>query len=286
MTRTPFKPALRWKLIAMFVIPLLAYSLYAGVMYQKQLQILFPGASAQHHEFNQPLPPYAREIEVPVSFGRARFVYLAAESTPAGAAIIFAHGNFDRAVDFVEPLRPLAERGIAIVSLEYPGYDGADGTPTFDQLNESADAAYDWLARESGVEAPRIVGVGYSMGGGIIAELTRHRRLDGLVLLSTYTSIADMANRFALPTLLVRLPFDNLERVRGFAGPVLVQHGRNDTVIPFSYGERLAIAAHATFLPMACGHADCRFAETIFASALPEWLIAQHLLAAPGRAGY
>ena len=262
----------------MFAIPLVVYTLYAAVMYQKQLQILFPGASTQHHPFNRTLPSYAREVEVPVSFGKARFIFLPSETTMATTAVIFAHGNFDRASDFAEPLHALSKRGVAVVSLEYPGYDGADGSPTFDELNESAIAVYDWLARECAADRPALVGVGYSMGGGIIAELTRHRPLDGLALLSTYTSIADMANRFALPTSLVRLPFDTLARVESFSGPVFVQHGLKDSVIPFRYGLRLATAAHATFIPMSCGHADCDFGATIFPNALPDWLIAQRLL--------
>jgi pimeloyl-ACP methyl ester carboxylesterase len=269
---------LRRTLTTMFALPLLVYTLYATVMYQKQLQILFPGASDQHHVFNQTLPAYAQEIEVPVSFGKARFIFLRSETGKTATAMIFAHGNFDRASDFVEPLHALSKRGVAVVSLEYPGYDGADGAPTFDDLNESASAAYDWLAHECAADTPPVVGVGYSMGGGIIAELTRHRSLDGLALLSTYTSIADMANRFALPTLLVRLPFDTLARVESFGGPVFVQHGQKDSVIPFRYGVRLAAAAHATFVPMPCGHADCNFATTVFANALPDWLIAHRLL--------
>ena len=277
MTKKPSQ-RVRRILTAMIAIPLLVYTLYATVMYQKQLQILFPGASTQHHPFNQALPPFAREVEVPVSFGKARFIFLPGETTHVTTAVIFAHGNFDRASDFAEPLRALSKLGVAAVSLEYPGYDGADGSPTFDELNESAIAAYDWLAHEYAADAPAMVGVGYSMGGGIIAELTRHRPLDGLALLSTYTSIADMANRFALPTALVRLPFDTLARVESFSGPIFVQHGQNDSVIPFRYGVRLATAAHASFFPMLCGHADCNFAATIFPNALPEWMVAHRLL--------
>jgi len=267
-------------LFVLFTIPVAVYALYAGVMYNRQLQFLFPGTTEQHHPFIAKLPEGDEEVEVPVSFGNARFVYLHARGTTKSPAIVFAHGNFDRATDFVAGLTPLAESGFAVVSLEYPGYDGADGKPSFESLNETATAAYDWLARRPEIDATRIVGVGYSMGGGMIGELSKRRPLAALALLSTYSSIADMANRFALPSALVRIPFDNAARVAEFKGPIFIQHGRLDTVIPFRYGEKLVAASgnRATFLPMNCGHADCDFAKTIFRSTLGDWLRAQHVV--------
>ncbi len=267
-------------LFVLFAIPVAVYALYAGVMYNRQLQFLFPGTTEQHHPFITKLPEGAEEVEVPTSFGKARFVYLHAHGATKSPAIIFAHGNFDRATDFVEGLAPLAEHGIAVASLEYPGYDGADGKPSFDSLSEAATVAYDWLAQRPEIDATRMVGVGYSMGGGMIGELSKRRPLAALALLSTYTSIADMANRFALPSVLVRIPFDNAARVAEFKGPVLIQHGRRDTVIPFRYGEKLAAIAgnRGTFLPMDCGHAGCDFAKTIFRSTLYDWLRAQHVV--------
>ncbi len=264
----------------LIAIPVVVYAIYAGAMYDRQLQLLFPGTTEQHHPYLTTLPPDVEEVEVPVSFGKARFVYLHASGAAKTPAIVFAHGNFDRAADFVDGLKALAERGIAVASIEYPGYDGADGKPTFDSLNETASAVFDNLAQRPEIDATHIVGVGYSMGGGIIAELSRRRPLAALVLLSTYTSIADMANRFALPSLLVRIPFDNAARVADFKGPILIQHGRADNVIPFVYGERLAAASQgrATFLPMDCGHASCDFAHTIFHDTLYDWLRAQHVI--------
>ena len=269
------------KILAVLIaVPVVLYAIYAGVMYDRQLQFLFPGTTEQHHPYLTRLPPDVEEVEVPASYGNARFVYLHARGAAKAPAVIFAHGNFDRAADFVDGLKALADRGIAVASIEYPGYDGADGKPTFDSLNEAATAVFDELAKRAEIDAARIIGVGYSMGGGIIAELSRRRPLAALVLLSTYTSIADMANRFALPSLLVRIPFDNAARVAEFKGPILIQHGRTDSVIPFAYGEKLVAASHgrATFLPMDCGHASCDFARTIFHTTLYDWLRAQHVI--------
>lgn len=264
----------RKRIVMAILIPVLVYALYAGVMYGGQLSILFPGASSRHHAFQGALPPNAALVEIPVSFGKLRAIYLRSPSvaTP-GPAIIFAHGNFDRARDYAQVFQPLVERGIAVLALEYPGYDGADGRPDANTLGEAASSAYDWLARQPQVDPARIVGMGYSMGGGVIAELSRHRALCALALLSTYTSIADVAHRYGLPSFLARLPYDNVARVRAFAGPVFIEHGRRDRLIPFVSAQILAHAAtHATFVALDCGHDTCDFAKTVFASRLPAWL--------------
>src|SRR5579864_6655635 len=91
-------------LIVLFAIPVVVYAMYAAVMYERQLQILFPGTTEQHHPYVTKLPADVDEIEVPVSFGKARFVYMHAHGAAKTPAIIFAHGNFDRAADFVDGL--------------------------------------------------------------------------------------------------------------------------------------------------------------------------------------
>jgi fermentation-respiration switch protein FrsA (DUF1100 family) len=56
----------------------------------------------------------------------------------------------------------------------------------------------------------------------------------------------------------MRDPFDNLKVIAAFGGPVLVIHGRNDEIIPFSHGAALSKAAQkATMVAYDCGHNDC-----------------------------
>ena len=49
-----------------------------------------------------------------------------------------------------------------------------------------------------------------------------------LVLALTYTSIEAIAHRFMLPGFLVRYPFDNMARVREYAGPIFFEHGNGN----------------------------------------------------------
>ena len=120
-------------------------------------------------------------------------------------------------------------------------------------------AAWDLLvAMPEEVDSTRIIAFGRSVGGGAAGSLSRQRPLAALILSSAFTGVRALARRYFLPGFLVRHHFDNEEAVRAFQGPVLVQHGTEDTTIPFSHGERLAAAATAgRLLSYDCGHNDC-----------------------------
>jgi fermentation-respiration switch protein FrsA (DUF1100 family) len=117
------------------------------------------------------------------------------------------------------------------------------------------DAAYDRIAADPRVDRTRIIGFGQSLGGGAICLLSRDRPLRALILQSTFTSLDIFATGHWAPAFLLRDHFDNLSAVRQFHGPVLVIHGRDDSLIPWEQGKRLAAAsADSTFHLYNCGH--------------------------------
>ena len=105
------------------------------------------------------------------------------------------------------------------------------------------------------VDQGRMVGYGFSLGGGAICALARERHLAALILQSTFTSLRIFAHRYVMPEFLIRDPFDNASALRRFPGPVLVLHGLADEVIPWQEGQKLAMtAARGTLRLYACGH--------------------------------
>src|SRR5262249_22819323 len=145
----------RHKLI--LLVPAIAYAVYAGVMYAGQMRLFFPGASDQHHEFRGRLHAGAALVEIPASFGKVRAIYTpSVDAKLSSPVILFMHGNFDRAQDYGSTFQRLAERGVGVLALEFPGYDGAEGAPDFETLSEATTAAYDWLSARPDVDAARI----------------------------------------------------------------------------------------------------------------------------------
>ena len=265
-----------------FAFPLLIlYPLYAGVMFHKQEQILFPAATDKHYPIAVAPPKTGELVEIPAAFGKVRMFYQpAANSSVLTPVILYTHGNFECMEDSFALVRPLVEAGISVLQLEFPGFCGADGDPSFANIVVSENLAYDWLAKQPEVDKARIVAMGYSIGGGVASELTRHRSVSALILLSTYTSIEDMAHRYFLPGFLVRYPFDNETRLRSYTGPVFLEHGKHDQVIPFAMGQKLArIKPDSEFVQLDCGHDDCHFDRNLFSTRLLGWLTVKGILA-------
>src|SRR5437867_1298516 len=82
------------------------------------------------------------------------------------------------------------------------------------------------------------------LGGAVSIEVAIRRRCVAVAVVSTFTSLADVARWHYGP--LGRLAgerFDSLARMPRVSAPVLVAHGDRDEIVPFELGERLFGAA-------------------------------------------
>jgi pimeloyl-ACP methyl ester carboxylesterase len=256
----------------------LLYAGYAAVMYGHQRSLLFPIAQDARHAFAGKLPDQAELIELPVSYGHARAVLLRGAMKHA-PAVVFTHGNAETVDELVGSFEPIRALGVHVMLLEYPGYAGADGAPSRGSIDEASAAAFDWLARRPEVDAQRIVAMGVSLGGAPAAQLTQLRPVRALVLLSTFTAVADFAADYGLPGFLARDDYDSAQRLREFGGAVFLAHGRADSIIPFTQGETLVRASRNGELhAFDCGHNDCPYRDAAFAQMLGRFLAAHGVL--------
>jgi hypothetical protein len=265
-----------WNTFAAFAA---IYCSYAGLMFWRQRDLMYPGAAQAH----APLVAWgegAKPVTMPASFGLARALFLPAFGTSGKApAVIFMHGNNQHIDQFGSAFDGVRRLGVHVLLLEYPGYAGSPGEPTFGSLREAATLAFDWLLRREGVDIARIIAMGGSLGGGPACQLTADRPVKALVLMSTFADAGQFARERWLPSLLVLDRFDNLSRVREFAGPVLVLHGRRDDVIPFASGEALARSARlATFVALDCGHENCPYLGPPFVGTFERFLLEHGVL--------
>jgi uncharacterized protein len=237
---------------------LLAVALYAGFLcwlYLEQGSLIYPG-TAIRAEPAAPRPPGSelRRVAIPAANVETLFLPAPAADT-SQPAVIFAHGNGELIDYWVTALHGFQERGIGVLLVEYPGYGRSTGWPSEKSIRAAMDAAYDQLAADPRIDHTRIFGFGQSLGGGAICLLARDRPLRALILQSTFTSLDIFTARYGAPPFLLHDHFDSLASVRSFVGPVLVIHGRNDELIPWTQGQRLAAAAaRSTFRLYDCGH--------------------------------
>jgi hypothetical protein len=172
--------------------------------------------------------------------------------------VIFAHGNAELIDFWPEYLRPLSRNGIHLLLVEYPGYGRSKGRPSEKSITRVFAAAYDQLVARNTVDPGSIILFGRSIGGGAICSLAKARPSAGLILLSTFTSIRSFAPRYGLFPFMIRDPMDNLEVLKKYPRPVLILHGKQDELIPFSHAKTLVSASRNTrLIAYDCGHNDC-----------------------------
>lgn len=161
-------------------------------------------------------------------------VYLS--NPEAEYTILFSHGNAEDLGTCVEYLQEVSKRGYNVLAYDYAGYGTSEGKPTEKDTYEDISAAYEYLTGEARVRAERVILLGRSIGSGPTVWLATQRPVGGMILEGAFTSIV----RVGLGAKI--LPFDyydNLARIGDVHCPVLMIHGRQDRVIPFTHGQTL-----------------------------------------------
>ena len=159
-----------------------------------------------------------------------------------GPLVIFAHGNGEIIDHWPAKLQPYRDRGMSVLLVEYRGYGRSAGDPSEAEIVEDAVRFYDLAVARADVDPTRVVMHGRSLGGGVVCGLARERPPAALILQSTFTSIPDASPWWAWSALALD-PFDNLAVVTEVDAPILIMHGRADTLIPVAHAERLHAAA-------------------------------------------
>jgi uncharacterized protein len=238
----------------------IAASAWAIAVYLLQRPMLFPIPPLSYAAPDAWRSAGGEQIWLETSSGRVEAWLLPATenaNTPR-PIVIYAHGNGELIDFWPDEFAVLRAAGLAVLLVEYPGYGRSQGAPSEKSIREAFVAAFDWAIASHRFDAERIVGYGRSLGGGAITRLAEQRGLRALVLESSFTSVADIARRFGVPRFMARDPFDSRTVVSAFRGPILLMHGRSDTVIPVEHSRELAKAnPRAELHEFDCGHNDC-----------------------------
>ncbi|MGF1535894.1 MAG: alpha/beta hydrolase [Elainellaceae cyanobacterium] len=212
------------------------------------------------------------EVWIPIASGANSVLYgwwIPAE-TPRGV-ILFLHGNASSVGDNVERAARFNRLGFTALMVDYRGYGLSKGLyPSEPQVYEDADAIWQYLTDQRGVDPSAIMIYGHSLGGAIAIELAaRHPESGCLVVESSFTSIQDMAARnpflgiFPIQRLLSQ-KFCSLEKVSSLKMPKIFIHGERDNIVPSTMSRRLyqeAAEPKALMVDASAGHEN--FAEVV-----------------------
>ena len=193
--------------------------------------------------FPAPSPTYGEALPglvmIPGEDGR-RFAAVYRPNPQAKHLILYFHGNGEDLGSATRQIEERAAHGFAVLAVDYPGYGLTGDAPSESGVYAAAAAAYRYATGPLGWPKERVIVNGFSLGGAAAAWLAAREQVGGLVLQSTFVS----AYRVKLDAPLVlgdRMP--NLKRLARVRCPVLVVHGLDDGMIPWTHGRRLYEAA-------------------------------------------
>ena len=165
---------------------------------------------------------------------------------PNKKTILFFHGNAGELGARTYKLNKFNDLDLNFLIISWRGFSGNNGKPTEQGLYKDAQKAVEWLEKK-GINKKDIILYGESLGTGIAVELATKNEYSGIILESPYTSMIDMGKRFYpfLPiSILQKDKYNSLKKLSMIKSPILVLHGKSDTLVPFYMGKKIYDAAN------------------------------------------
>jgi uncharacterized protein len=173
-------------------------------------------------------------------------------------ALLYLHGARWNLTGHLFRLEQLRAFGFSVLAIDYRGFGQSDGgLPSEHTVYQDAQVAWQHLAKLQPDPAQRFI-YGHSLGGAVAIDLAERLRsasaafkrsalAGGLIIESSFTSLADMARSFSyrwLPLqLLVSQKFDSIGKIARVGMPVLIVHGLKDRYVTPRFSEMLYAAA-------------------------------------------
>jgi pimeloyl-ACP methyl ester carboxylesterase len=222
--------------ITILVIVVLAFPL---LMYLMQDQLLFypqPLSDVQRVSIKHRYPQ-VEEIVLEENGNRLQAWHV--KGAPDKPLVIYFGGNAEDVSWMIEDARSRVP-GTGWLLVSYPGYGGSEGSPSEAAITADALRWYDHAVKQLG--ATKVIAFGRSLGSGAAVFLASERKISSVVLISPFDSLVEVAKHHYpyLPVrLMLRHPFDSIDRAPKLAMPLLCIAAAQDQVIPLAHSRRL-----------------------------------------------
>jgi len=155
--------------------------------------------------------------------------------------ILFFHGNAGFFENRTYKLNHFIDLNVNFLIIAWRGFSGNAGKPSEAGLYRDAAGAIKWL-KSKGITEKNIILYGESLGTGVAVEVAQNKNYAGVILESPYTSMVDMGKKH-YPIFPVRFllkdKFESYKKIKKASIPILIMHGKMDTIVPFAMGQKM-----------------------------------------------
>jgi len=162
--------------------------------------------------------------------------------------IIYFHSNAEdlgRCYTFCSLLRYQFQ--VHVLAVEYPGYGLCPGGQASEESAlENAGVAFRFVREALNWPLDGIIVLGRSIGCGPALSIAAENNIYGVILVCPFLSVQQLCRDFVGSLAeLVGERFPNQERVKRVKSPLLIVHGRQDSVVPWTHSKALYDACRA-----------------------------------------
>lgn len=222
-------------------LALAAMELTRRVYRHKQVFCPEPNPVKSWNPADYGIPPEAVEehwIETPD--GEQLYAWYCRSPHPK-ASSVFCHGNTGNLTVSADVIPHLLNAGISVLFFDYRGFGRSTGIASYKGVIADGITAARFHETIRPKHLPSVL-YGYSLGGGVAAQVIRKHPFDALILQSTFTTLANLARalwpRFPMYLFTGDL-FDTIKVIRHLNVPLLVLHGTADEVAPCAMAHEL-----------------------------------------------
>jgi uncharacterized protein len=221
-------------------IIVLVYALIGIALFSLQNYFLFhPKKINANYKYN--FKDSTAEINIP--FGQSDTINLVKFFTkkyPRNGIVLYYHGNMENITHYANFVTPFLKNGYEVWMEDYPGFGKSRGVITEQKLYDQALLVKKMAEAE--LQSDSIVVYGKSLGTGIAAYVASKSNAKKLILETPYYSIPSMFAAYApiYPTqIMSTFKIPTYQFLENIAYPIVIFHGTNDGVIPYSNAQKL-----------------------------------------------
>lgn len=174
--------------------------------------------------------------------------FLKPKNQPVKVTVLHLHGNAGFLVEQIGIIAPLVKDGFQILMVDYSGFGFSKGKASRKNVLIDANSAFAYLQTRPEVAGTKLVIYGQSLGGHVSAVVAEQHQseIDGLIMEGAFSSHHDIAAETAgvFGRIFVREMYSAKKSVKKFRKPILIIHSKDDEVIPYFMGEKLAALAN------------------------------------------
>ena len=220
-------------------VVIIIYCSIGIALYYLQERFLFhPKKLSRDHVFHFDLP--FEEVSIPVNnedtISMIRF--FPADTIRRGV-VLYYHGNMDNVEHYAGGAAIFTRKGYEVWMPDYPGFGKSRGALTEKKLYEQA---YQVRKMAEKYHSDSVIIYGRSLGSGIAAYVASVSGCRKLILETPYYSIPALFGTYAFiypTTAMAKYQIPTWKFLEDVKAPVIIFHGTEDKVIPYSCAAKL-----------------------------------------------